>query len=189
MVATIPSVEPSKIYQGDTVTWKKTVDDYPASAGWTLKYAIQGPTNVGVISASADGAAHLIEIAKATTAGWTAGDYWYQAFVEDGTERVTLYRGQFELVKSLDTGISGAYDGKSHYQTVLSALKATLEGKASKDQLSYSIRGRSISRMTLTEITDAIATYERLVKKEERDLARAQGKPVKSNKVRTRFSS
>ena len=189
MTATIPTVEPDKIYQGDSVSWEKSLDDYPASDGWTLRYAIQGPTNVGVVNSTPTGADHLISISKSTTAAWTAGQYWYQAYVEKASERVTLYKGQFELIKSLDTGISGAYDGKTHYQTVLEALKATLEGKATRDQLSYSIRGRSLSRMSMQEITDAIATYQRLVNKEQRDLKRAQGIAVKSNKVRTRFSS
>ena len=42
MAADIPTKEPFEIRAGDTVKWKKAVDDYRASDGWTLKYSLRG---------------------------------------------------------------------------------------------------------------------------------------------------
>ena len=39
MASDIASKEPAKIRAGDTIEWKRSIDDYKASDGWTLKYA------------------------------------------------------------------------------------------------------------------------------------------------------
>jgi len=41
MAATIPTKEPLTIRAGDTIKWKRSIDDYKASDGWTLKYAYE----------------------------------------------------------------------------------------------------------------------------------------------------
>ena len=42
MAAETPTKEPTQIRAGDTVTWKKTIDDYKANDGWTLNYSLRG---------------------------------------------------------------------------------------------------------------------------------------------------
>ena len=55
MAATIPTKEPLTIRAGDTIKWTKSLDDYKASEGWTLKYAFRGNAGTVDITGSEDG--------------------------------------------------------------------------------------------------------------------------------------
>ena len=59
--------------------------------------------------------------------------------------------GTFKVVKNLAADTS---DPRTHARKVLDALEALIEGKASKDQQSYSIAGRSISRLSPGELLE-----------------------------------
>ena len=71
----------------------------------------------------------------------------------------------------------------------LLAILAPILGPIIGNVLDKAIPNKDDRAKATEEITEAIATYQRLVNKEIRDMQRAQGIAVKSNKVRTRFSS
>ena len=71
----IPSAVPSSVRAGDTVTWRRSLADYPASDGWTLSYVLLSPAAQITIAATADGSAHLVSVAPATSAAWAAATY------------------------------------------------------------------------------------------------------------------
>ena len=58
---------PASFYAGDTLAFTKTVSDYPASSGWTLKYAMTQSGEQILFSSSADGDDHKVEVAAAVT--------------------------------------------------------------------------------------------------------------------------
>ena len=64
MAATVPTKEPLTIRAGDTIEWTKSLDDYKASAGWTLSYSFRGTGGTIDITSSAGG---LISISGLTT--------------------------------------------------------------------------------------------------------------------------
>ena len=86
MIVAIPTTEPSSIKAGMTVKWKRTLSDYPATL-WTLTYVLFKAGTQIKFNASADGTDHSVTLAKATTAAYTAGNYTWQAYVDDGSER------------------------------------------------------------------------------------------------------
>lgn len=133
-MAEIATIEPSEITAGDTIQWKKTLSDYPASAGWALKYRFINSAAKYDITAAADGDDHLVTIAAATSAGYTAGTYTWTRRVEKGTERYTLGSGTVEILPDLAAKTT-AFDNRSHAKTMLDAIEATLEGKATGSQL------------------------------------------------------
>ena len=57
-------------------------------------------------------------------------------------------------------------DLRSHNQIILDALEATLENRATLDQSSYSIAGRSLSRMDVDDLLRFKAIYSWRVKRE-----------------------
>jgi hypothetical protein len=65
-------------------------------------------------------------------------------------------------------------------------IEALLSGRADKDVNSYSIQGRSISKMGISELLQWRDYYRKEVVKEQRDLAIAQGKPTKTT-MKVRF--
>lgn len=183
---TIPTSEPTEFVAGDLLSWYKDLSDYPASS-WTLTYALQleGAGAQKSLTASASGDRHLISVAAATTAAYTAGIYHWQSYVTSGTERHAIERGRMTVVANFAAS-STTIDARSHIKKVLDALEATILGKASVDQMAFSIGGRSLSRMSPTELREWYAAYRVMYADETRaeQVARGLGN---RGKVRTRF--
>lgn len=147
MSQTIPSTEPQEITAGDTIKWTKSLSDYPASDSWVLSYAlVQDGTQIQITS-SASGDDHAVVVAASTSANYTAGTYSWQSYVTKGLERYSVDAGIIEILPNFDDQSSG-YDDRSHAKKTLDALESVIEGKASKDQMAYTIGGRSLSKMT-----------------------------------------
>lgn len=116
----------------------------------------------------------------------SAGDYWWQAVATKGSERCTVASGQFTVTPSLEEQASG-YDGRSHVKKVLDALNAMLEKRATLDQQSYSIQGRSLSRMSIEDLYTWRDKYQRMYDA-ERERERIQQGMGNGRKVQIRFN-
>src|SRR3972149_3035963 len=149
-MADIPSTEPSEIVAGDTLKFKKSLSDYPATI-WTLTYYLLKSGTQITFSGTADGTDHLINVANTTTAGWTAGICKFESYISKTGERYEISSGTIEVKPNLATQTSG-YDTRSHAKKVLDALESLLEGKASRDVMQITINGQSISKLTPDEL-------------------------------------
>jgi hypothetical protein len=80
------------------------------------------------------------------------GIYQWNLYVTktSSSERLRLESGEWEVVQNISTDTSA--DPQSHARKVLTAIEAVIEGRASVDQSSYSIAGRSLSRMSIDEL-------------------------------------
>ena len=70
-MASIPTTEPETITAGDSLTWKRTLADYPAGT-WTLKYRLINADGKIDLTATASGTDHLVSVAPDTSAVYTA---------------------------------------------------------------------------------------------------------------------
>jgi len=80
-----------------------------------------------------------------------AGTWWWQVKVTDGTN--TYYPASGDI--SVDANLfdqSGEYDGRNNARKALDAIDAVLGGKATQDQQSYTIKGRSLTRYTVADL-------------------------------------
>lgn len=145
----VPTIEPRAFYAGDTVTWEKTLADYPASE-WTLTYYIRGAshdTDMDVVGV-ADGDTHVVTIAAAETDTWDAGDYWWTAKAVKGAEEYSVGHGTFEILRKL-SGIAAVYDGRSFAKKMLDAIEAVIENRGTSsdvDVVSKGIGDKNITR-------------------------------------------
>jgi len=130
MARPIPTREPTTLRAGDTWTWTRTLADYPADT-WTLSYTLFNAAAAITLTATADGTDHLINIAPATTAAYAAGRYDWVARVTDGTDVYTIAKGAIQVQAALGS----ALDERSHARKMLDAIEATLEGRATQEQL------------------------------------------------------
>ena len=80
-----------------------------------------------------------------------------------------------------DTG-----DPRSHDRIVFDALEATLENRASIDQMSMSIAGRSLSRMSPDELNSWYSKYKHKVLNEDRVSRRDKGEAT-GNQIKVKF--
>ena len=144
------------IVEGDFIPWKKTgvEDDYPA-ASYSVAYqaTLNGTASTNfTVSGSVSDSEWIFEIAAATSANYTVGIYQWNLYVTrtSDSERVRLDSGSWEVVQNI--ALDTSTDPQSHARKVLWAIEATIEGRATVDQSSYSIAGRSLSRMSIDEL-------------------------------------
>ncbi len=146
MAAETPTKEPIQIRAGDSVTWKKSVSDYKASDGWTLKYSLRGQSTTIDLTSTASGDEHLISETPAASAAWDAGLYDVVGYVEKGSDRFTVWESRIEILPDL-TAAGSSYDGRSHVKKVLDAIEAVLENRATKEIEESTIEGVMIKRI------------------------------------------
>lgn len=184
-----PNLEPAELVIGDRWAWKRTdlSADYP-TASYALTYVadMQGSGSTSFsITASETGGEYVVEIASATTATYLAGTYAWQAYITRSSDsaRVSVAKGTWRLIPNLSASTA---DPRSHVKKVLDAIEATLEGRASVDQMSYSINGRTLQKTPISDLIKLRSTYQADYAREVAAERIAQGLPVK-NKLLTRF--
>jgi hypothetical protein len=172
MTYEIPTNEPQELVAGDRWQWTRDLSDYPAST-WTVTYYFHPLASTGTVvsfAASADGETHSVDVPKGTTENYAAGEYEWHALANDGTTRRRVDSGTLKIVADLSLT---HVDSRSHWRTVLDNIEPIIQGRASKDQSSYSISGRQLSRMSWEELQ---GIYNRakaeVVKEERRDRAK-----------------
>jgi hypothetical protein len=147
--------EPAKIQAGDLLQWKRTDlgTDY-ANGTYTLKYSARlegtGSTEIE-LTASASGDDYLVSISKSTTASYTAGIYRWQAYItrDSDNERITVDNGTWEVLENRDTSTA---DPRSHARIMVEKIESLLEGRADADVASFSIAGRSLTKLSIDEL-------------------------------------
>ena len=194
--------EPLEIIAGDTLTWIRRdveaayendageiqYEDIKASEGWTLKYVAVGQLGAITITASADtedADDFCFTATAATTAAYVVGDYKWQIVATKTTTRYTIDSGVVSVTDNI-AGRSALYDNRSHAKKVLDAIEAVIEGRASQDQMGYTIAGRSLSRTPLQDLMRLRAMYKAEYDSEVATANIAAGLSGK-NKIYTRF--
>ena len=135
------TTEPSRVTAGDTITWLKSLSDYPASSGWVLTYTLINSAAKITITATASGADHLVNVSAATSAAYGVGLYTWVAAVAQGSERYTLGQGSIAIAPNL--AAAATYDTRTSAKKALEAVNLALETYGAKAyQHSYEIAGR-----------------------------------------------
>ena len=175
---------PRCITVGDTVTWDETQSAYPAGASWVLKYSFTSHVAQFASTHVAVGDVHRVTI---DTSKLEPTRYDYTKKVEDGSEVFTLERGYVEVRPDLSADTTGV-DRRSYAVIALANIEAMLAGKATKDQTSYSLNGRALSRYSPEELSAWRASLRVEVREERAKLRRESGGKPHTN-VKARFSS
>ena len=158
-----PETEPAEIVAGDRLIFRRTNlnTDY-SNASYTLKYSARlegtGSTEIE-ITASASGDDYLVEVASAVTAGYTAGRYIWQGYItrNSDAQRITIEGGSWEVIANRD---SATTDPRSHPRIMVEKIEAILEGRADADVSSYSINGRSLTKIPIPELMEFRRSYK-----------------------------
>jgi hypothetical protein len=175
---------PAQIRAGDTIKWRDDagVDNLGneiTSTSWALTYylrtntASEGATVVG----SAYGTGWELTIVAATSAGFDAGQWYWQAIATSGSEKVTLGAGQLEVLAALSySGTPGAVDGRTQLEQDLAAVQAAIRSLISGGAVQqYSIGNRSLSRYSLSDLMALESKLKAEVKREQMAQLMANG--------------
>lgn len=164
-----PTTEPEVVSPGDFIQWKRTDigGDYPP-ASYTATYVARitggGNTEFQVIG-TASGSDYLFTVSSTTSNDFVVGLYHWQLEIKRNSDnsRIIIDRGYFTCVADLD--VNGA-DPRTHAEIMVAKIESILSGKADSDVASYSIAGRSLSKMSFQELTNARDYYKKEVQQE-----------------------
>lgn len=156
---------PATLRQGDTLKILSSLDFQ--NDVWTLTWYFSGPTTEAQQEAEASGSDFLLTLDPEFTGALGVETLGYVAKVqnEDG-EVYTVISGTVEVLADLAT--IGTSDQRSHAQKTLDALRAVIEGRATADESEYTIKDRSLKRMSMDELLKFLAVYEKKVALETR---------------------
>lgn len=186
---TTPTTEPALLYTGDTWAWTRSLPDYSAAASWVLKYTLVNAANRIAITSTASGSDHAVSVAAATTAGYTAGIYTWQSYVEKAAERFTIGSGKVVVKLGLHASTVGS-DQRTQAQIALDAATTALATYTASSGLTseYEIAGRRMKFRSMEEIRQLVNYWAFEVQKET-DAERIRQGLGTSRKIYTRFGS
>ena len=164
--------EPEYLTAGDTWGWKRSYGEtifkdssnnstYCKASTWTLTYhfVCHSPENKFSITAAATDDDYLITSESSMTSQQSTGIYYWSAYVSQGTTRHEVDSGRLEILPNM-AKVGAGHDLRSHWVKTYEAVKELVEGRTPSDVLSYTIGGRSITRIAITELSFWLAQYE-----------------------------
>jgi hypothetical protein len=150
----IPTIEPTSIRSGDTTSWSKSfADTYPPSSGWALVYTLVLQSDASKrlqVTSTDSNNIFLATISAAQSAALTPGTYSLFGHVSKASERYQVFVGTVEVLPNIAAVLTG--DIRSSVKRTLDAIEAVIERRATSDQQSMTINGRSLSRIPVTEL-------------------------------------
>ena len=191
MAKDVAEIEPYEVYAGDTFRWDKDLDDYTPADGWALTYSFRSNTGTGfniTAAANSGNSGWEITVAASTTASYTTGEYNWQAYVTKGAERYVADNGVTIIHQNLNALATRATnDLRTHAKLMISKIQSVLEGRMDADIENYSIGGRSINKIPVSELVSILHTYEEKLDKEERK-RRLANKHGSGRLIKARFN-
>ena len=160
----IPDQPPSELRAGDTLSWRRNLPEYLASAGWALTYTLVGSTTVYSFASAPSGDAHSVTVAASVSGQWEPGGYRLVEAATRALERVTLIDRFARVLPDLAAAMAGA-DVRTHAEKVLASIEAYLEGKAAW-AAGLELAGRKLSEYPIADLLKLRDTYRAEVGRE-----------------------
>tara|TARA_B100000029_G_scaffold95674_1_gene85729 strand:+ start:274 stop:858 length:585 start_codon:yes stop_codon:yes gene_type:complete len=185
LFTSIPEKEPVTIYKGETVVWnRKDLTDYPVGSyamSWTARLESNGGTAFSATVTEVDDY-YKFTLDNSATGGYTTGDYFWVLKVTQSSDSEELIIDSGKItVKDNYFGSTG--DTRSHAKIMLDKIESILEGRADADVSSYSIQGRSLSKISINELLQwrdyYKAEYQKEIAKFRRDNKEGSGRVIK----------
>ena len=186
-----PNQEPNELVVGDYWAWKRDdlATDYPTNT-YSLTYEFHEDSGGGgnhkfTITAVEANDTYYVEVPTTTTDDYSNGDYIWSAYITRTSDsaRIQIDEGRTTILHNLANTNA---DLRSHAKKVLDAIEAVIEGRATIDQSSFSLGGRSLSRMSVDELMTFRDRYRAEYLKEVK-LARIKNKQGSGNTIKVSF--
>lgn len=190
--ANAPEGEPTEIVVGDFLQWKRSdiADTYPTSQGYTAEYVARitggGASEIKLpqVAGSTDDY-YLFTVSSATSSAFEPGLYHWQLEITQTSSgnRIVVDIGDFTAIPDMDNNQA---DPRIHAEIMVSKIETILQGKADSDVASYSIAGRSLTKLSFSELIQARDYYRREIVKHNNDELLKRGKSNGST-IKVRF--
>ena len=185
-----PTSEPVELQLGDFWAWKRTnlSTDYP-TADYSLSYEFnlnEGATASNFTLTASEANDEYI-ISTSSTTSYTKGNYNWIAYITRTSDsaRIKIGEGFTEIQENYATTSASV---RSHAKIVLDAIEAVIENRATMDQSSMSIAGRSLSRLSIDELMTFRDRYKAEYMKELK-ISRINNGKGSGNTIKVKFGS
>lgn len=175
-----PEGEPSEIVIGDFIQFKRSdlVTDYPNdthTAEYVARITGGGATEIKLPATAPDATKYLFTVSSVDSAAFVAGYYHWQLEITETASgnRIVVDRGEFTAVVDLDVN---NVDPRTHAEIMIDKIEAVLQNRADGDLSSYSIAGRSLTKMAPDELLSWRDYYRREFAAEKRKAKIKRGK-------------
>jgi hypothetical protein len=166
---------PAQIRAGDTVKWRDVAGrdnlGNAIDSSWTLTYYLRTNTNHegATVVGTAYGSGWEFTIAQGTSAGFDAGQWYWQAEARKSGVHHTLGAGQLQVLAGLSyTGSPAAFDGRSQAQKDLEAVQAAIRAIVSGGVVQeYKIGTRSLKKYEMADLIQLESKLKAEVKREQ----------------------
>ena len=164
-----PEGEPTELVVGHFIQWKRSdlSEDYPTLSGYTAEYVARitsGSFDEIKIpqSASSTNDYYLFTVGSSASSAFLPGIYRWQLEVVQTSSgnRIVVDSGSFSAIADMDNSQS---DPRIHAEIMVAKIETILQGKADSDVASYSVAGRSLTKLSFQELLDAREYYKREV--------------------------
>ena len=140
---------PSSFVSGDTFNVVLSLPEYTAPTWSAVLYLTAYGRDTITINSTDYGSEHLLFISGGSTP-WAAGDYsWALKVVGNGI--LTVDTGLIRVLAD-PVSVTGATDTRTHAQRSLDLINAAIEGRIPSGMESYSIAGRTITKIPLRDL-------------------------------------
>ena len=191
LAANAPEGEPDEIVVGDFIQWKRSdiAQDYPTSSGYTAEYVARitggGASEIKIAQAAGSTDSYYLFTADSTTsADFAVGKHHWQLEITQTSSgnRIVVDIGDFTAIPDMDNNQA---DPRIHAEIMLTKIESLLSGKADSDVASYSIAGRSLTKLSFSELVEARDYYRReIVQHESNELVKRGKKNGSTIQVR-----
>lgn len=179
MSVPVKTTEPLIIAAGDTIAFTRSLQDYPASAGWQLKYELRGVAMPIEFTSTASGDSHSVSVTASETSTWLAGDYTLAGYAVNSNtnERQQFYLNNCTVTANL-VAAAGEESPKTHAQKMLALIEAVQLGKATHDIIESEIEQTKIKRLSPKELREERSYWQA---ERNREIAKANVLAGRSN--------
>lgn len=151
---------PDRIVPGDSYDIVLAGREYPATAGYALRWLLAGP-QVLTVDSQPMGADHALTLAAAATGGLTRGTYGTQLRVLNDGKVSTLARGTVQVLDDLSAFRPGEHTGPGYWDALVDACRtALLTGVQGGGMAGYMIGNRQVQFQSMDQVRRVLAWAE-----------------------------
>jgi hypothetical protein len=155
---------PSALVAGDSLSVTLTRSAYPAASGWSVSFAMAGPSETIVKTLAASGDSHVLTLGASETEPMAAGVWTYRLRATKSGESTTFEVGKLSVTRDLAT--FGAGETLSYAAQMLAACKEARKDILSGQFKSYLVAGRQVAFHSLDELAREQARWQAAVSAE-----------------------
>lgn len=178
---------PSKLVSGLKTEWTKRFTDYSPDL-WILSYHLRGTEALDVTATDNEDGAFLVSLTAETSGDTptplTPGQFFVQAYVTniaDPTIKHLVDSTRVNVIADLSSETLETFDGRSQAEVMLAAIDAMLAGKATRDQMGYTIGQRTLTRIPIPDLIELRKHYLSIVESEQVRARVKKGLPAFEN--------